>query len=321
MNCLAFTSVRPDVAFPWFEEQSTTASEKILCKVYNDGGHYVASVLLPPKKQRYKRREDDLAALFDELYLTCIKNGFKEKEINSFLFDNLSELSNMPKVLLKQYIIDKIESKKQNLYARKKRFRRKAMLNPWNYFVTFTYSDNLHDEESFKKSLRKCLSNLHSRRGWRYMGVFERAPETGRLHFHGLFYIPDGEMLGGMYERRDYSTREHKMITTHPNTFFEGRFGRNDFSPIDKRELRSGNTLSYILKYIEKTDERIIYSRGIPTDFIMDINKDDIAAEMTDFVLKMVLFDDVVDYERDVLHLCDEDNERVSFVYHIPLPS
>ena len=41
---------------------------------------------------------------------------------------------------LDKYIADKIERKLHNLYARKKRFRRKANLNRWNYFVTFTYA-------------------------------------------------------------------------------------------------------------------------------------------------------------------------------------
>ena len=37
------------------------------------------------------------------------------------------------------------------------------------------------------------------------MGVFENAPETERLHFHALMYIPDGEMIGNIYEKKDYN--------------------------------------------------------------------------------------------------------------------
>jgi len=270
------------------------------------------------KKTHFKTSLDDY---FDELYLLAIKEGLSKKELKSFLFDNLSERCNS-KENLEGYIEERLEMKRNNLYARKKRFRRKAFLNEWNYFVTFTYDDSLHDECSFKKSLRKCLSNLHTRRGWLYMGVFERAPETGRLHFHGLFNIPEGQMLGGLYECRDYSKKNHKMVITHPNPFFELKFGRNDFSRIDEKELRSGRTLSYILKYIEKTDERIIYSRGIPTDFMTVLNDSDIAAEMEDFVLKMILFDDVIDYERDVIHKYRVKSEKHrSLLYQHPRPS
>ena len=132
------------------------------------------------------------------------------------------------------------------------------------------------------------------------MGVFERAPVTGRLHFHALMNIPEGQMVGDIEERRDYSTKSHKMQLTHCNTFFESRFGRNDFAPISSGELRFGNTLKYILKYLEKSEERIIYSRGIPTEFLAVINDNDVICEVIDFVKKFILFDDVIDYERDV---------------------
>lgn len=95
------------------------------------------------------------------------------------------------------------------------------------------------------------------------MGVFERAPETGRLHFHALLYVPDGEMIGTITEKQDYSTKQHKMQTTHENDFFAERFGRNDFAELSAGELQHGNTIGYILKYIGKTGEKITYSRGI----------------------------------------------------------
>jgi queuine tRNA-ribosyltransferase len=40
-------------------------------------------------------------------------------------------------------------------------------------------------------------------------------------------------MKGELAERKDYSTKNHRMQTTLQNTYFEARFGRNDFSPID----------------------------------------------------------------------------------------
>ena len=56
------------------------------------------------------------------------------------------------------------------------------------YLATFTYDSKKHTEESFKKGLRSCLSTFAKRRGWKYMGVWERSPQKQRLHFHGIFY-------------------------------------------------------------------------------------------------------------------------------------
>jgi hypothetical protein len=134
------------------------------------------------------------------------------------------------------------------------------------------------------------------------MGVFEEAPETGRLHFHGLFYIPDGEMLGTLTEEKDYSEKQGKVQITHSNNFFKKNFGRNDFEELNAMELKRGQTLNYILKYIGKTGERIVYSRGIPTEICKKLTEREIATEMTDYVKKFVLFDDTIEWERDVMH-------------------
>lgn len=297
MNCLSIKSILPKYSFPWFEE----SNKGRLCKVYADGSHYVASQVFPPRKtDRSPRFKTSFDEEFDRLYFSCLKSGLRCETLKRHLMDSLSILF-PDDALIENKIDEKIRAKKHNLYARKKRFRRKALLNEWNYFVTFTYSDDLHDEDSFKRSLRKCLSNLHTRRGWKYMGVFERAPQTGRLHFHGLFYVPKGEMIGELIEKHDYSKKHHKRVLTVSNSFFDNRFGRSDFSSIDSFELKNGQTLNYILKYIEKSDERIIYSRGIPTEFFLNIYDDDISAEMFDFVLKFVLYDDVVESDE-----CDD---------------
>ena len=137
------------------------------------------------------------------------------------------------------------------------------------------------------------------------MGVFERAPETDRLHFHALIFVPDGEMAGELLEIRDYSTKAHAMQTTVSHSFFAERFGRNDFQEISSAELKNGNTIAYLLKYIEKTGERITYSRDIPTELCREVFNEDVAAEMCDFVMKYVLFDDVFDHDH-----ADEDEEE-----------
>ena len=127
------------------------------------------------------------------------------------------------------------------------------------------------------------------------MGVFERAPETGRLHFHALMFIPENEMVGGIRRVRDYSTKEKKMQLSFSNTFFETAFGRNDFKPLSRIEMRFGNVLSYITKYLMKTGERIVYSRGIASEIIKKLKPQDFACQYYDFVAKFVLFDDVLE--------------------------
>lgn len=312
MNCLRV--LKSNVTFPWFEE----TRPNIVCKVYHDGGSYIAIPSVVDsniKVKRYPNIKMPRDDMFEQIYLQALKD--KVSNLREYILKELSGI--YPEDwTLSEFVEKKFEKLKKNLAARKKRFRRKAYLNKWNYFVTLTYDDNKCDEDTFAKSLRRCLSNLHTRKGWLYMGVFERAPESGRLHFHGLFNIPEDKMLGTIKEVKDYSTKRRKVQITHINTFFADRFGRNDFEALSDAALKSGNTINYLLKYLEKTDERIIYSRGIPTEFFKQITDDDICCEMLDFVIKYVLFDDVIDYESDVLYrhssISDIDYIQTSFL-------
>lgn len=286
-----------DCPFPFFSEPAK------LCKVYHDGGHYIATRCyrsqLKPAPHKTSREAIDI--LFDSLYSSGQRDELRGEALTAHIKAGLAELfADHPD--LDGYIEDKIKRARHNLYVRKKRFRRKAYLNKWNYFVTFTYDDGKQNEETFRKRLRKCLSNLHVRRGWRYMGVFERAPETGRLHFHGIFYVPAGEMLGTIEEKKDYSTAQGRMQTRHENDFFVDRFGRNDFEEMNAMELKRGQTLDYVLKYIGKTGERIVYSRGIPTAILREVNDDDIVTEMQDYGTKFILWDNLISWECDVMN-------------------
>ena len=263
-------------------------------KIYNDGGHYVGTLFYRSGFRHstgYSEREDK-NVYFDSLYDTATQLGYVRSERTDFIRTGL--LKNFTDCDIDEYISDRIKKKLHNLYVRKKRFRRKAFLNKWNYFVTITYDDEKQTEESFRKKLRKCLSNLHTRRGWKYMGVFERAPETNRLHFHALVYVPVGEMLGRITELRDYSTAQGKMQITHSNSFFGNFFGRNDFEEITESELRHGNALNYILKYIEKTGERIVYGRGIPTAIVKKVSDGNVITDYIDYVRKFIFFDNVI---------------------------
>ena len=52
-------------------------------------------------------------------------------------------------------------------------------------------------------------------------------------------------------------------------------------------------TIDYILKYIEKTGEKIVYSRGLPTYFMSDIEDKDVAVRTGLEGKKLLLFDDL----------------------------
>ena len=160
----------------------------------------------------------------------------------------------------------------------------------FNYFVTFTYDSALHTEETFRKKLKNALALFSHRKGWKYIGVWERSPEKKRLHFHGLFYIPDGTLPGEMKEVSGYSFSEHKRKITHENSYFRERFGRNDFDDMVTEFMLDG-AITYILKYIEKSGEKIVYSRGLPQFFISDIMDEDVVCTMGEEEQKLLLFD------------------------------
>ena len=167
---------------------------------------------------------------------------------------------------------------------------RKANLADFNYFVTFTYDSALHTEETFRKKLKNALALFSHRKGWKYIGVWERSPEKKRLHFHGLFYILDGTLPGEMKEVSGYSFSEHKRKITHENSYFRERFGRNDFDDMVTEFMLDG-AITYILKYIEKSGEKIVYSRGLPQFFISDIMDEDVICTMGEEEQKLLLFD------------------------------
>lgn len=270
----------------------------IWCKIYNDGSHFVATKTFVNEFKKAKIKRDnteikEMKSFFDENYLEAIKQGNKGKKLKGYMQVVMS--SRYPEVEeMDIFVEENIHRMFLNYHNRVKRFERKLYLNKWNYFCTFTYDDKKHDEESFRHTLKRCLSNLASRRKWRYMGVWERGKKTERLHFHCILYVPDGEMVGEIKKKKDYSLRKKQIQETYINDFFLKRFGRNDFEPISDTDIKFGNVLEYLSKYISKDNERLVYSRGIPEEIVAYIDERDIASEYEDFVLKMVLYDDCI---------------------------
>lgn len=277
-------------------------------KVYTDGSHFMGYIYRPTKGEGKKKKAKPLTEKmivkedrsveksnevttlrdeFDEVYeaTRLEKNSVRAGKITAKLnpyFQNKEEL--------KDFIGRNMARKKKAYIGRIVRFRRKAYLNRFNYFVTFTYDSKLQTEETFKKRLLKCLQNMASRYEWRYMGVWERGGKTGRLHFHALVYIPEGKMHGGLTEVRQYDTRRHRMVVTVQNDYFNERFGRCDFEEISATPDVDG-AIAYLCKYLEKSMERIVYSRGLPDSFRCDINADHVLFRYGEYKDKLMLWD------------------------------
>lgn len=247
---------------------------------------------LPETETRMTKKE-----LFDKLYDEYIELP-RSKRKEAVLADMLPYFKSESSARL--YVDGQFERKQRNLISRRMRLARKVNMQELDHFVTFTYSDKLHTEESFRKKLRNTLSHLCSRKGWRYVGVWERSPEKKRLHFHGLFHIPEGTMPGKMSSVSSYSFSSHTRQVTHQNSYFLEQFGRNDFEDItDARRI--GDVIAYLTKYIEKSGEKIVYSRGLYAYFISDIMDDDVVCPIGIEDRKLLLFDDFMCFDEGVL--------------------
>ena len=246
-----------------------------------------------PKTTRQMTKKE----LFNELYIKYI--DYKKRERKKLIIqDMLPYFEN--KELCVSFVNTNFDRKLRNLICRRVRMVRKANLVNFNYFCTFTYDDKKHTEESFKKKLKTCFRNLCYRNDWKYMGVWERAPETKRLHFHGLFEIPDKAMVGELFEHSDYNLNSHRRTKTIQNSYFNERFGRSDFEKIvSKEDLYK--EISYIVKYLEKTEEKIVYSKGLYQYFISDIMDEDIVCTIGQEDKKLLLFDDFTCWDEGCL--------------------
>ena len=216
--------------------------------------------------------------IFEELYQKYM--NYSRKKRQKAIYDDMLPLFKT-ETACRSFVDENMERKRKNLVRRRMRFVRKALNQEFNYFVTLTYDDKKHTEESFKKAVTIQLRHSASRKGWRYMGVWERGKKTNRLHFHGLFYIPEGTLSGGFEVTRDYNFKKHTIRTVIQSSFFLDRFGRNEMEELDKGPL-FGHALAYILKYLEKTGERITCSRGLYMYFYSDIQGDEVLCKYSE---------------------------------------
>ena len=270
-------------------------------KISFDGSHYIATpkenfpqgrkrrrAAIPPTPKEVEQKEQ-----FEVAYKESQKLPRKERK--AYMRKAMEET--IPdKEQRKEYVERNSERKKTNAIRRKVRLAKKAYLQEWSFFCTFTFSDALHTEESFRKSLRNTFKHntfkhLVARKGWKHIGVWERGGDTNRLHFHGIFYIPPNGMVGEIIETKDYSTKDNRMQTASQNTYFLERYGRNDFQKlILPHEV--GESLKYLMKYIEKSGERLVYGGKLPTYFESDVLDEDIIVPYGIDDRKAVLADD-----------------------------
>ena len=268
---------------PWDDEQA--AVEKVVEASKNEPQNANETIICgnQPIRRKVTRKQ-----IFEELY---------QKYLNLKKSEKIAAICRDMRPLFKtdagaeSFVNSNYDRKCRNLIARRVRFVRKALNQEFNYFVTFTYDDKKHTEESFRGKLRGMLKNFHNRKGWKYMGVWERGKKTNRLHFHGLFYIPEGTMSGEFEEVIGYDFKRKERRITKQNTFFADRFGRNEFEELDRGPL-FGHALAYIIKYMEKTNEKIVYSRGLYQYFISDIQNEDVLTRTGQEGRKLVLADD-----------------------------
>lgn len=227
-----------------------------------------------PKKavKRTTRKE-----VFEELYEKY--RSLTRRKRNEAIYNDMLPLFKT-ETACRNFVEDNAERKYKNLIRRRMRFVRKALNQDFNYFATFTYANDKHTEEIFKRKLLGTFKNFHNRKDWKYMGVWERGKKTNRLHFHGLFYIPEGTLPGEFKETTDYNYKTHSMRTIIQSEYFEKRFGRNEMEQLDRGSLL-GSAIAYILKYLEKTGEKITYSRGLYMYFISDIYGDDVVCRLS----------------------------------------
>jgi hypothetical protein len=251
----------------------------------------------PEISKSKKTRKATRKELFEEFYKQA--QSMKKKARKAFITDSMRPYFD-DEQHLSDYIEQNLQRKQRNLICRRIRMCRKANLQTFNFFCTFTYDGERHTEQSFQKGLKTALRNLCYRKGWKYMGVWERSPDKKRLHFHGLFYIPEGTIPGSLIECNDYSFAAHKRQITVQSVYFIEKFGRNDFVQIDtvgdKMKL-----LGYIIKYLEKSGERIVYSKGLPQFFISDIMDDDVVCPIGMEDQKLLLFDDFLCWDEGCL--------------------
>ena len=279
-------------------------------KVYKEGGHYIG--VIPessgPRKAHQDKYSKELKDNFKTFYRDAISEGIspkKPKQIVEYIYDRSRELD-ISSWILPEEAEELLERRAKSVHDRKKRYRRKVDMNKWNYFVTFTYDDEKQSESSFIKKLRKTLSNLATRNSWRYVGVRERGEKTGRVHYHFIMYIPKGQMVGELFCDHRYSSKRHNMEYFTNNTYFQDTFGQSCWESICFEDINEGKVEKYLLKYLEKSDEKLIYSRHVPDHVVVEVDLyEDVLLFFRQYCVKCILKDKLFGASQNEFQISD----------------
>ena len=264
-------------------------------KYYFDGSNVVA--YLPGENkcaEREVRERTKWDKLFDEIY-PIIKLEYDEKnklkkdkelcrlEIESKLIRQFYDIydydDSLEKETCPEFINRKLYNKSAAYGERKKRFHRKKNQVRWTAWWTITYDDKLFSSEGqFRRTLLNYFRNKSVRSAWRIMGVFEHGSDNGRLHFHGFFYIPQGNEVGELVKQTHWSEKRHCNEEYIENTEIRAKFGINQYEDIAEAmqaDVKAmANYTTKMLGYMEK-GEKVFYSRHIPTEFTGTFNSHD----------------------------------------------
>ena len=127
-------------------------------KISFDGSHYIATPKENFPQGRKRRRAARPLSVEESEKKEQFEAAYKEsqqlpkKERKAYMRKAMEET--IPdKEQRKEYVERNNERKKTNAIRRKVRLAKKAYLQEWSFFCTFTFSDALHTEESFRKSL------------------------------------------------------------------------------------------------------------------------------------------------------------------------
>ena len=212
-------------------------------------------------RKKYKCVEMRSAVVRDKLEVELVKFFYEVYD-----YDDKANAETCP-----EFIHRKIYNASAAYSGRKRRFYRKKDQTQWTAWWTITYdSAKFANEQQFRKKLLNKFRNLAVRKYWRIMGVFEHGEENGRLHFHGFFYIPEGQQVGELTNEKHWSEKSHSWHHYKQNTVFREDFGVNEYEDIAEAMSADSKAMAdytyKMLRYMEK-GEKVFYSRHIPTEF------------------------------------------------------
>ena len=265
-------------------------------KVRFDGSHFIGSLPSPSRGSTGGYREKTRKIeLFEQFYHEARKKNIPDRKICEYVENRIMQECDIEDWLLQDEVKALYKRHVTNLHKRIRRYEDKLFWLDPNYYVTFTYSDAKETRESFEARLLKTFSNFKTRHGWLCIVVPEEGKKNGRLHYHCFLKIPKNGMVGELFLNCKYSSKSRKREYFTDNTYFSARFGQSDWHKITRADLVGGGLRSYLTKYLSKSENKIFYSRGIPTELEMVIDTEsDVFCTYYDFGFKTILFDHVI---------------------------